>query len=170
LQGDYEVKEVVVKLWVETKKHFSGNVESFNCELVALEDYSAILKHTVQMGFQVGKFSIVPGNVLYRFHWPNRSYNLLKVFSADGVLLANCFQLADSVELAEAAVAWRDLNIAIVALPDGETQVFKGNDRPALTETWLHIFIEASKQELLRKYREIITETDRVLQKYRLEL
>jgi hypothetical protein len=94
---------IAIKSWVETKNYFSGAVERFECELVVWEDYFTILKHTVQTKSQVGKFNIAPGNVTYRFHWPNRSYNLVKYFSADGALLANCFQLIDSVELAEGA-------------------------------------------------------------------
>jgi hypothetical protein len=167
----FKTKEVVaIKAWTETKKGLSGKTQSINCELVVRDDYFAILKHTVQTGFQGEKVGIVPGNVSYRFHWPNRSYNLAKFFGADGTLLANCFQLVDSVELAEKAVVWRDLSITIWVAPDGAIQVVNAADRPALTDTWLHIFIEATKQELLRKYPEIIVETDQILQKYPVEL
>lgn len=158
-----------IKLCVETRQYFSGKTENLDCELVALADYFVILKHTVQRESQEGKFNITTGSVTYRFHWPNRSYNLRKFFSADGGLLANWFQLVDSVKVGETAVAWRDLNIAILVLPDGEAQVVNGDERPPLSETWLHIFIEANKQELLRKYQEIIGETDRMLQKYQAE-
>jgi hypothetical protein len=160
-------KEVAeIKLWVETRQNFSGKTENLDCELVVLADYFVILKHTVQTEIQESKFNMTTGSVTYRFHWTDRSYNLRKFFSADGALLANCLQLVDSVEVSETAVAWRDLNSAILVRPDGDAQVVKGDDRPPLSETWLHIFIEANQQELLRKYPEIIGETDRMLRKY----
>lgn len=157
---------VAIKFWTETKKSLSGKTQSIDCELVVKDDYCAILKHMVETGFQGEKVGIAPGNVSYRFHWLNRSYNLVKFFQDDGTLLANCLQLVDSVKVAENAVAWRDLSITIWVAPDGAAQVVNAVDRPAPTDTWLHIFIEASKQELLRKYPEIIAETDRLLQKY----
>jgi hypothetical protein len=157
---------VIIKFYVETTKYLSGEVESLNCELIAGEEYYTILKHTILTELQVGKCLIAPGNVTYRFHWPNRSYNLLKFFNPAQALIANYFHLVDSVELTEAEVLWRDLNVAVLVLPDGETQLITGNNRPALSETWLHIFIAANTQELLRKYQDIIAETDRMLQKH----
>jgi hypothetical protein len=156
---------IEIKFWTETKQYLSGKTEQFDCELIAKEEYCTILKHTGHTQAQVGNRCIAPGNVDYRFHWPNRTYNLLKYYSAEGRLLANYFQLADSYELAEAEVRWRDLSVAVLVTPDGTTQLITGNDRPALSETWLHIFIAANTQDLLRKYQEIITETDLMLQK-----
>ncbi|HYH03279.1 MAG TPA: DUF402 domain-containing protein [Bacillota bacterium] len=160
-------KEVIrIKPCIERKKYISGVEERFVCEWIAQEQNFGILKHTAEAEYRLGNMTVVPGNISYRFHWPSRSYNLCKLYNSKGELLGNVFNLADSVGVTDEEVSWRDLNVDIVVFPDGEAQVIDGEDRPALNETWLHIFIEANKQELLRKYRDVITETDKLLLKY----
>jgi hypothetical protein len=160
---------VRIKLYRETQAFFSGNRIDRDCELVTFEGYFAILKHTVVTQSRIGDLGIASGQVIYRFHWANRCYNLSKVISDAGGLTANWFQLADSVSLSATEVVWRDLNLILLVRPDGALQEVKGEDRPPLRETWLQIFIAATKQSLLRKYGEIIMETDRLLAKYQAE-
>jgi hypothetical protein len=136
---------------------------------VAFEGYFAILKHTVTTQSRIGDVGVASGQVIYRFHWSNRCYNLSKVINTVGELTANWFQLADSVSLTATEVVWRDLNSNLLVRPGGALQEVKGEERPPLQETWLQIFIAATKQNLLRKYGEIITETDRMLAKYQVK-
>ena len=155
-----------IKPCIERKKYISGVEERFACEWIVQERNFSILKHTAEVECRFGNMIIPPGNFSYRFHWPNRCYNLCKFYSAQGELLGHLFNLADSIGVSDHEVSWRDLSVDILVLPNGETQVIDGEDRPALHETWLHIFIEANKQELLRKYQDVIVETDQLLRQY----
>jgi hypothetical protein len=151
---------------VERIKKLSGAEETLNCELIALEKQFGILKHISMEEYRFGTVTIPSGHISFRFYWPNRSYHLLKIFDADGRLRVNRIKLADSVELSPTEIVWRDLSADLMILPNGTTQLIRGEEKPARDDTWLHIYIEANKQELLRKYREIVAETDRLMEKY----
>lgn len=157
---------ITIRPCIERKQYISGVEERYFCEWVVKEDVVAILKHVAETGNRIGPLVLPPGHISYRFHWPNRSYNLYKIFDANGKLLGNCFNLADSLKLSEGEVSWRDLNIDILVIEDGRPEIINGGDRLELQQTWLHIYIEATKQDLMRKYREIIADTDLMLEKH----
>lgn len=157
---------IAIKPCIERKQYLSGVEERFVCEWVIWEKYFGILKHIAELEYSAGNLLMAPGFASYRFYWPNRYYNLYKLYNDQGVLLGNLFNLADSIAVSEGEIIWRDLNVDLLVLPNGEYIVVDGTDGPAWDETWLHIFIEANKQELLRRYQEIIRETDQMLFRY----
>jgi hypothetical protein len=157
---------MTIAICVERIRRLSGAEEILNCELIAFEKQFIILKYVSMEEYRFGPVAIPSGNISFRFYWPNHSYHLLKIFDSDGKLRMNRIKLVDSLELSQTEIAWRDLSADLLILPDGTTEMVRGEEKPGKNDTWLHIYIEANKQELLRKYREIVAETDRLMKKY----
>ena len=61
---------------------------------------------------------------------------------------------------------WRDLIVDILVLPGGEVEILDEVELPTAADTWLKIYIEATKQMVLRKYPAIIEETNHLLKQY----
>lgn len=154
-----------MQYWVERKTKLTGEVVNYICELIASEPRRLILKYEINQNYQVGNLALRPGMITYGFYWPERNYTLYKWFDQDGTLLGNYFNIADSVQFGDEEVSWRDLAVDILVYPDQTVEVLDEYEIPESVDTWVRIYIEATKQNLLRQVPAIIEETDRALQK-----
>ena len=140
----------------EIKRYLSGAEESFECELVALEDGFGILKYVIRRRWQVAGVTLEPGTVTYAFYWTGRPYNLYWWLDEQGATLGHYFNVVDSVSLSAQAFVWRDLIVDVLVLPSGQVHVLDEDELPDALDEDLRAFIEAAKRQVLREHRAII--------------
>ncbi len=161
----------------ERKIRLSGEVVTYQCDLVALEIDYGILKYVTSERRTVASATLEPGTFTFAVYWPGRNYNLYywtipEDPPIDGEAgkplrlrpVGYYFNLVDSVSLSPLQFTYRDLVVDIFVSPEGELSVLDEEELPAGTDSSLLAFIEAIKRQLLRDYRTVIAEVDSLLE------
>ncbi len=160
----------------ERKIRLSGEVVTYQCDLLALEIDHGILRFVTSERRVIASATLEPGTFTFAVYWPERNYNLYYwTYREDPPLdgeagepsrlrpVGYYFNIVDSVSLSPLQFAYRDLVVDIFVTPEGEPSVLDEDELPADTDASLLSFIEAIKRQVLRDYREIIAEVDRLL-------
>lgn len=61
---------------IERKIRLNGEVDSYRCDLLALEPDHGVLKYVVSERRTVASATLLPGTVTFALYWPERNYNL----------------------------------------------------------------------------------------------
>ena len=151
----------------ERKRYLSGDEVTFECELIALENKSGILKYVLDQEWQVQGLTLRPGDVTYAFYWTDRPYNLYWWVKRDGQTVGFYFNLADSVSLSPHEFVWRDLIVDVLILPGGQVQVIDEGEVPDDLDGELGALIASAKQQVLQNYPVIIKDARAMLARSR---
>lgn len=106
---------------IERKLKHDGTVREYPCELAWLDDRVAVVRFALPNGgsaFGV-PVAVPPGSVSWGFFWARRPYNLYRIASPEGVVLAHRFDAVTDVRMGEEVISYRDLVLDWWALPDG---------------------------------------------------
>ena len=161
---------------MERKIRLSGEVVTYQCDLLALEIDYGILRFVTSERRVIASATLEPGTFTFAVYWPERNYNLYYwIFPEDPPIEGEAsepsrlrpvgyyFNIVDSVSLSPLQFAYRDLVVDIFVTPEGELSVLDEDELPADTDESLLSFIEAIKRQVLRDYKEIIAEVHLLL-------
>ena len=145
-------------LCLEKKHTLSGEVQTYTCELVRLDEGFGILRYVIDRDFTVAGISIMPGDVTYAFYWTDRPYTLY-TWDPDGKdRIVYYFNIADAVVLSRNEFSWRDLVLDVLVDGSGEKHVLDEDEIPPALEPGLRNYIEASRMTVLASSDDIINE------------
>ncbi len=148
---------------VEKKILLSGEVLSYECELLCLRDGFGILRHVLDKSYRVNGVVLMPGDVTYALYWEDRPYTLYRWRLERTGTVIHYFNVADSVRLTPREFAWRDLVVDLYVDDKGTVQVLDEDELPETGSPDLLNSIQGTKAYLLLHYPEIIGEAERLL-------
>ncbi|MCF7886364.1 MAG: DUF402 domain-containing protein [Candidatus Marinimicrobia bacterium] len=148
----------------EIKKHFKGDHQEYDCQLLTINNGMGILKYILEENHKVVNVKLEPGDLTYGFYWEEQSYNLYKWKDPAGRLKGNYFNIADRIKLTKERFAWRDLILDILITPDNEVYVIDEDEIPNNINRRVKEYIYTGKRYILQNYPGIIAETDRKLE------
>lgn len=170
---------------VERKIQLSGEEVSFDCELLAIREGYAVLKYVIDGSRIVDGLLLPAGTITLALYYPDRSYNLYywiapRESSASGSPsedlrkrppektpwtrdVACYFNIVEPVRLSPQVIAYRDLVVDVLVLPDGTTKVLDESELPEHLNPGLRHRIAAVRDEILANYARIIDEAREIL-------
>ncbi len=154
---------------VEKKTRLSGEVVSYQCELLSLERDHGVLRYVVPDTVTVGDLLIEKGSETYAVYWPGRNYNLYcwvvpgAQAAAELKPFAYYFNIVDSVSLTPAEFAYRDLAVDLLVFPDGEVRVLDEDELADGADQSVRDFVNAVKRQIQTAHGKIIAEATEIL-------
>jgi hypothetical protein len=152
----------------EVKRHLDGRVERFPCELVHRERRVVMIRYRHERERIAGGYWLPAGGVTYGFVWPARSYVLYRFVGPDGGRIADRFDVVERAAATATEVRYTDLLLDVWVSPAGEVRIEDEEEvadcarRGLLTAAQL-ARIERTRALLLRRYRSVLAEADRLL-------
>lgn len=150
---------------IERKLKPDGSIREYVCELVRLEPSLAVVRFRMERGGEIfgTPITVPPGSISYGWFWRRRPYNLYRMHTRQGDLIAHRFDVVADVSLSPELIEYRDLVVDWWITPD-DTIIEEDRDelaeleqagklRPADLET----IAEATRQ-VYSRYRHIIDE------------
>jgi hypothetical protein len=148
----------------EVKRRLDGTEERFECEaLLVTEDLAAVSFTNPKAVGGVPKGSSTLG-----FFWRRRNYDLYRISSPDGELLAHRFDVVDEVRIEPDRIEYLDLLLDVRVSPTGEVEiededeVRRAADAGLLDDRRLEA-IERALRTITRDWRRIVREALRSL-------
>ena len=146
---------------IEIKETLDGNRYSYTCELIRFSPKQAILRYIVSKAVKVETLILTAGTVTYAFYWPDKPFTLYKWYDPQGRKIADYFNIADTIEISQQEIRWRDLVIDVLRFPDGSLRILDEAELPQNLDQVLYRKIMSSKKGLLSKLEGEIEITDR---------
>lgn len=146
----------------EIKYYLKGGYDTFDCDLVELQEGHGILKYVIPKPYQVAELNLLPGDLTYAFYWEKRPYTLYK-WIRESHYLGNYFNIADSIKLDRKTFVWRDLIVDIWIPPEGILKILDWHELPNNLSPSLKRYIAQAQQEIRDNYLQVIHETDQRL-------
>lgn len=158
----------------ESKIRLSGEEVSFECELLAFEDAYCVVRYFIESRRSVDVIELPAGTVTLGLYYAERPYNLyywLTPRSEDAEShedpwerdIAYYFNIVEPVVLSRERIAYRDLVVDVLVLPDGEVRVLDESELPSALDDDLRSRIDAVRRELFSRHSEIIGEARELL-------
>ncbi len=148
---------------LEKKLTLSGKTETYQCQLVSLENDVGILRYVIDREYDVIGFRLAPGDVTLAVYWVDRPYTLYVWFRKEQRDRAYYFNIADRVSLGPGEFVWRDLVVDILIGPSGEVRVLDENELPSGLPPNLLRYIDEARDHVLGNFGDIIKEADGLL-------
>ena len=153
---------------VEVKRHLDGRREEFPCQALSVSPQLAIVRYVTPEVREAGGYVFPTGSVTYGFFWAGRHYNLYRMLSPDGRLIAHRFDVVAEVQIGQERVEYQDLALDLWVNPNGEAQVEDKEElavfeADGLLPRALETLVEETLAHLQQHYLEIIREGDREL-------
>jgi len=142
----------------EVKHLLSGEVRTFDCELIFLDEDFGILRYILEKPYVVNN-QILPKNTqTYAFYWESQPFTLYRWFAPQGGHLGDYFNIADRIHLSNLQFEWRDLIVDVFISPQGEISMLDENELPADIDANLARYIDQSTQFIIGNHRKILSE------------
>lgn len=106
---------------IERKIKPDGSIREYPCELVRRDSSLAVVRFVMAKGGEIfgTPIHVPPGSVSYGWFWRRRPYNLYRMHTLDGALIAHRFDAVADVALSDGVVEYRDLALDWWIAPDG---------------------------------------------------
>ncbi len=165
----------------ERKIRLSGEEVSFECELLAYEDDLGIVRYVIERERTIDGIVLPAGTVTLGLYYSDRPYNLYYWIAPrqgpDETAedpwrrdIAYYFNVVEPIEVSREMIAYRDLVVDVLVLPDGRARPLDESELPDSLDESLRDRIISVRDDLLVRHTEIIEEARRVLLPYALEL
>lgn len=133
----------------EVKRYLDGREKRFACTLVRREPGHVVLRYVSDRVLQVSGLELPLGMVTHGHYWQDRPYNLYHWMRPDGTTLAYYLNVCDRVHWDEAEVAWRDLVVDVLLLPDGSARVLDREELPEGLAPEVLAYVDAAEGQIL---------------------
>lgn len=170
----------------ERKIRLSGEEVVFDCELLTLGEGYGVVKYVMNKGRRVHGLELPDGTITLGLYYAGRPYNLYYWIAPDGSSSATrsdgasptrsndpwrrdlgyYFNVADLLELNREVIAYRDLVVDVLVLPDGSARAVDEEELPGDLDGSLRRHIEAARDELLAHHESIIREARGLLEPF----
>ncbi|MGH2632268.1 MAG: DUF402 domain-containing protein [Tepidiformaceae bacterium] len=106
---------------VERKQKPDGSWREYACTLLHHEAGVAVVEFVMAKGGEIfGTPIVIPtGSISHGYFWTRRPFNLYRMRTADGEILAHRFDAVADVRVARTEVSYRDLALDWWVYPDG---------------------------------------------------
>ncbi len=148
------------KMCREIKEKFNGDRDIFECELIRADPQPAILKYIIEDTWHVDEVTLKPGMVTYGFYWENKDYTLYKWLDPKGEIIADYFNIADSVRITPETIFWRDLVVDLIVYPGNRHRWLDLQEMENIVDNDVKKKIAAAKQSLFSEYWRVIQQTN----------
>ena len=152
-------------LCTEKKILFSGEVLTFPCELVHLDNGMGVLKYVIDRSYDISGIKLLPGDITIALYWIDRPYTLYIWRLNQGKDTAYYFNIADRISLQPQEFIWRDLVVDVLVDTQKKVHVLDENELPVNLIPELAHYIQSAKSLILREHHEIIREADAAIKK-----
>lgn len=168
---------------IERKIRLSGEEVSYECELLALEEGYGVVRYVIERDRSVDGLLLPAGTVTLGLYFADRPYNLYywiaprEAASAGGAEapagaadrggaaddpwardIAYYFNIAEPLDLTRETIAYRDLVVDVLVLPDGTARVLDEEELPGNLDQELRGRIAAARDRILANRVRIIAE------------
>ncbi len=147
-------------LCIEKKHTLSGEIQTYSCELVRLDDNVGVLKYVIDREYTVADVRLAPGDVTIALYWTDRPYTLYTWNPSGHGAIVYYFNIADRVVLSQGEFSWRDLAVDILIDGSGQAHILDEDDIPPALQPELRGYIEDAKHFVFSSYRDIIGEVE----------
>jgi hypothetical protein len=150
---------------LEKKILLSGEVKTFSCELLLLDNGFGVLQYIIDQQYDIGPITLHSGDITIALYWTDRPYTLYVWQLNNGKDRAYYFNIADRISLQAAEFIWRDLVVDVLVDPLGSVHVLDEHELPRDLDPALSRYIQSAKKNLLREHGAIMQEADSVIEK-----
>lgn len=141
---------------LERKIRYDGTTAEYECQLLHQQDDRIVLSYKVPQTFSISGLTIPSGSYTMGFYWKGKPYNLYLWRDPIGTYLGAYFNIVKNTVISENMVAYEDLIIDLLVLPDGEFSVL---DEEELSQS-LNIFEDGYVKRVLD---DLIEEKSKIL-------
>ena len=143
----------------EIKRHLDGRVQEFRCEAVHVEPNVAVIEAILDE--PLGPYDA--GTRSMGFFWRRRPYNLFRMHTPEGDLIADRFDVVADVRIETDRIEYLDLLLDVVVSATGDLAVEDEDEVRAAAEEGLleprHLeAIERALTTITRDHRRIVRE------------
>jgi hypothetical protein len=119
--SDSRPARVAEPAFLERKQKADGSVREYRCTLAYQGGALTVVRFPMQRGGAIFATPVVipSGSVSFGFFWTNRPYNLYRMVTAQGEVIAHRFDAVADVRIGRGELSYRDLVLDWWALPDG---------------------------------------------------
>ena len=117
---------------LEVKRRLDGSVRTYPCEAVEADRDHAVLLYRLPGQGRVAGLVLPAGTLTLAYYWADRPYNVYHWIAPSGETLAYYFNLSGPVIIARDRLEWEDLEVDVLATPDGRVQIL---DEDAVPES-----------------------------------
>jgi hypothetical protein len=149
----------------EKKILFTGEVQTFLCELVHLEDGFGVLRYVIDRSYDISGIKLLPGDITIALYWVDRPYTLYIWRLNQGKDTVYYFNIADRISLQPQEFMWRDLVVDVLVDTQKNVHVLDENELPGDLGQELLRYIQSAKELIMRDHRKIIQEADAIVRK-----
>lgn len=157
--------------FLERKEKPDGTVREYRCTLAYRRGALAVVRFPMQRGGAIfGTPVAIPhGSVSFGFFWSNRPYNLYRMLTAQGEVIAHRFDAITDVRIGRTELSYRDLVLDWWALSDGTLLAEDTDEFQQLVESGAMAPGDAERaREAARlvygRYRHIIEQAEALLE------
>jgi len=147
----------------EVKYLLSGEIRTYDCELLFLDDDIGILRYDHERPYTVNNQVLPKNTSTFAFYWPIRPFTLYRWFSPRGEHLGDYFNIADRIHLNHNQFEWRDLIVDIFVSQQGRVTILDESELPADLDEKLGQYISQAVIKIIKNYKNILNETDLLL-------
>lgn len=145
-----------MSICIEKKQTLSGEIQTYSCELVRLDDNFGVLKYVIDREYTVADVQLAPGDVTIALYWTDRPYTLYTWNPSGNDAIVYYFNIADRVVLSQGEFSWRDLAVDILIDGSGEKHILDEDEIPPRLEAGLREYIEQARDTVLSSSQAII--------------
>jgi hypothetical protein len=151
----------------EKKILLTGEVLTFPCELLYLDDRMGVLRYVIDRPYDISGIKLFPGDITIALYWIDRPYTLyIWIWRLNqGKDTVYYFNIADRISLQPKEFIWRDLVVDVLVDAQKNVHVLDENELPHNLDVDLSHYIQSAKTLILREYHEIIREADAAIKK-----
>ena len=115
----------------ERKTRFDGSVQEFACQILDLEaGKHAVLRYEFDRDWTVNGIQLPRGGMTAGHFWIDRPYNVYHWLDQEKRTLGFYFNVGHTDTVEVELLAWRDLIVDVIVLPDGSIEVLDEEELP----------------------------------------
>jgi hypothetical protein len=154
---------------LEVKTLLDGRRKEFACRVIERSPDALVVLFVSDKeyvvgggaGYGPGESLILPvGTVTFGHFWVDRPYNVYHWQTPAGRTLAHYFNLASDTTLSVDRLAWRDLTLDVLVLPDGQPRLLDEDELPAGLDQVTMAAIDRARSVVLTEHRRCIGELE----------
>jgi hypothetical protein len=153
----------------EKKILLTGEVQTFLCELLHLDDSVGVLRYVVNRSYEISGIKLLPVDITIALYWIDRPYTLYIWRLNQGKDTVYYFNIADRISLQPQEFIWRDLVVDVLVDTQKNVYVLDENELPVDLGQELARYIQSAIALLVREHRRVIHEADAIVSKLLLD-
>jgi hypothetical protein len=146
---------------LEVKRTLSGQEKRFECVSLARDGSHLVVLFVAPVHMHVHGVDLPAGTVTFGHFWTDRPYNVYHwLDAATGSTLGTYVNLSDNTSISNERLAWRDLVVDLLLMPDGRATVLDEDELPPDLPPSLRAQIASAQASVLATQTDLIAELE----------